>query len=548
MADDDKLMAKSYADSRLETNMVRTVSWWHVFFIAAGVPALILFSMGGISALTGPVAVLAWSLSMIIGFIDCFIYAEIAGLHPRKSGGTAVHGATAWIRYSKFTAPMSLWCNWIAWSPVLSIGSGLAAGYLLSIFYGPDATVNTWQVTLVDLGFLKDGLTLRINATFFLALVILLLVFAFQHRGILQTARIQTAMAIGTLVPIAVVTIIPLITGDVMRSNFSPFVPGVPDASGVIQPGAWNLAGWTLVLGAFFIAAWSTYGFETAVCYMSEFRNPGRDMSRAILYSGLLCIGFFSVVPFVFQGVIGLEGMLDPGIYSGAGVGKAMAEMLHAGAFVTNLIVVLLFFSLIMCIMTSMAGSSRTLYQGGNDGWLPKYLDHVNKHGAPTNAMWTDLGFNMILLLMSDYIFVLAVSNVCYIIFNFLNLNAGWIHRIDNKDVHRPWRAPSVLLFAGTALAYVNVFAMGGGADVWGKRTLITGLVAAALIIPVFLFRHYVRDKGKFPDHLFKDLLLEGQTELGPKRAGVLPYVAFGGGVVVMLISYLIFQTSVFTG
>jgi hypothetical protein len=37
--------------------------------------------------------------------------------------------------------------------------------------------------------------------------------------------------------------------------------------------------------------------------------------------------------------------------------------------------------------------------------------------------MWTDLGFNVILLLMSDYVFVLAASNVGYIIFNFLNLH-----------------------------------------------------------------------------------------------------------------------------
>ena len=132
---------KSYAEMRMETNMVRTVSWWHVFFIAAGVPALVLFSMGGIAAITGPVAPLAWTISMIIGFIDCFIYAEIAGLHPRKSGGTAVHGATAWIRYSKYTAPLSLWCNWVAWSPVLAIGSGLAAGYLLSIFFAADASI-----------------------------------------------------------------------------------------------------------------------------------------------------------------------------------------------------------------------------------------------------------------------------------------------------------------------------------------------------------------------------------------------------------------------
>ena len=30
-----------------------------------------------------------------------------------------------------------------------------------------------------------------------------------------------------------------------------------------------------------------------------------------------------------------------------------------------------------------MAGSSRTLYQASRDGWLPRYLTHVNPHGAP---------------------------------------------------------------------------------------------------------------------------------------------------------------------
>lgn len=528
--------------------MRRDIDWKGAFFVAAGVPALVLFSMGAISATVGGPAWIIWIVSVLCGFIQAFTYAEIAGLHPSKTGGTAVHGATAWIRYSKYTAPMSLWCNWLAWSPVLSIGSGLAAGYLLSIFFAPDAKINTWSVTLVKLGFLKEGLSLRINGTFFLALVILLVVFAIQHRGILQTARIQTAMTIGTLVPLFAICIIPLITGDVVSANFSPFNPLALDGAGNVIKGAWDIPGWTLIMGGFFIAAWSTYGFETAVCYMSEFKNPGRDMSRAILYSGLLCIVAFSFIPVVFQGVLGTQAMLAPGIYDGSGLGLAMAQMVHAGLLITKLLVILLFFSLLMTIMTSMAGSSRTLYQGGKDGWLPKYLDHTNKHGAPTHAMWTDLGFNLILLLMSNYVFVLAVSNVCYILFNFLNLNAGWIHRIDNKDVHRPWRSPTVLLFAGTGLAYVNVFAMGGGADVWGKRTLLTGLVAAALIVPVFLFRHYVRDKGKFPDHLFSDLLLEGQTELGPKKAGVLPYVALAVGAGVMLLGYVIFQTSVFTG
>jgi hypothetical protein len=59
--------------------------------------------------------------------------------------------------------------------------------------------------------------------------------------------------------------------------------------------------------------------------------------------------------------------------------------------------------------------------------------------------------------------------------------------------------------------------------------------------VPFFLFRHYVVDGGKFPDDMWKDLLLPGQKELGPKRAGVLPHLALAGGVASMLLGYYIF-------
>ena len=333
--------------------------------------------------------------------------------------------------------------------------AGLGAGYLLSVFFAPTAHVNTWQVTLVDLGFLKSGLTLRVNATFIIGAVILLAVWSIQHRGILRTARIQTALTIGSLAPLLLVTLIPLITGDVVAKNFSPFRP---------INGHWNITGWTYFLGALFIAAWSAYAFETTVCYMSEFKNPARDMAKAILWSGLFCIAVFFLVPFVFQGVLGTQAMLAPGINSGAGVGAALASMLNAGSGVTKLFVVLLFFTLVLAIMTAMSGSSRTLFQGGEDGWLPKYLSHLNKHKVPTYAMWTDLALNMVLLLMSNYVFVLAVSNCNYMIFNFLNLNAGWIHRVDNARVPRPFRAPRPLFILGVSFAYVNVFLLGAGA------------------------------------------------------------------------------------
>src|SRR5579864_1039792 len=126
------------------STLQRTLTWRDAFWVACGVPAYVLFSIGAIAATVGQPAWLVWVLSVLMGFVQAFTYAEIAGLFPNKSGGASVYGAIAWLRYSKLVAPVSVWCNWFAWSPVLAIGSGLAAGYILSGLFAPDSVVNTW--------------------------------------------------------------------------------------------------------------------------------------------------------------------------------------------------------------------------------------------------------------------------------------------------------------------------------------------------------------------------------------------------------------------
>lgn len=556
----DAITADLYEDVVSQNaSLHRKISWKGAFWVASGVPALVLFSMGAISATVGKPAWMVWMLSIAFGFIQAFTYAEIAGLFPHKSGGASVYGAVAWVRYSKFIAPVSVWCNWFAWSPVLAIGSGLAAGYILSALFAPDAVINTWQITLLDLGGLKDGLVLRINATFILGAAVLLGVFAIQHGGILRSAKTTTILGVTALIPLMLIGLVPIITGDAPSSNFFPLSPLAYDAVGNVIDGAWDLNGWTLMAGGLFIAAWSTYGFETAVCYTREFKNPKTDTFKAIFYSGLLCIAVFTLVPLAFQGHLGLgqmvtpavtdaagnvtaaatyNGMLAPEIYSGMGVAGALSGMLGGGAFVANILVIMLVLALLLSIMTSMAGSSRTLYQASVDGWLPKYLSHVNEHGAPTRAMWTDLCFNLVLLMMSDYVFILAASNVGYIIFNFLNLNSGWIHRMDRPKWDRPYRAPTILLILGGLLGYVNLALMGMGANIWGSGTLMTGLVFASLILPVFIYRHFVQDKGVFPKSMLEDMHLIGNEVGVANRAGMLPYAALVAGVLVVYFSH----------
>ena len=541
------------------TGLHRKIGWAGAFWVASGVPALVLFSIGSIAATVGKPSWIIWAISICFGFIQSFSYAEIAGLFPHKSGGASVYGAVAWVRYSKLLAPLSVWCNWFAWSPVLAIGSGLGAGYVLNMLFPATAAINTWQITLIDLGWLSSGLSLRVNATFVIGAAILLTTFAIQHRGILQAARLQMILAISALLPLLLVGVYPLLTGDLPMHNLFPLYPLAKDAGGRVIDGTWDLSGIELMAGGLFIAAWSTYGFETAVCYTREFKDPRRDTVKAIVYSGLLCLVFFTLVPLAFQGALGLgqlvspevkdaagnvtqaavyDGILSPGIYSGMGVCEAMAKIVHAGSWGEFILKPMLVFALVLAIMTSMAGSSRTLYQASVDGWLPKYLSHVNHNGAPTRAMWTDLVFNLVLLLMSDYVVILAMSNVGYIIFNFLNLNAAWIHRLDRPTWERPFKAPKWVLGAGALLSFVNLALMGLGADVWGKGTLISGIVFSALIVPVFIWRHYVTDKGRFPDAMLDDMDLSNASI--KRRAGFLPYAALVLGVVVVFVSHWI--------
>ncbi len=515
----------------------RGIDWTGAFWVASGVPPLVLFSIGAVAATVGKLSWVVWTLSIGLGFIQSFTYAEIAGLFPNKSGGTSIYGAIAWVRYSKIVAPISVWCNWFAWSPVQATGSALAAGYILTALFAPDAAVNTWQITLLDLGWLKTGLSLRINAVFVLGAVIMFSVKYIQDGGILRSANTTKILGISAMIPLILIGVVPILTGDIVSAHFFPLAPLLRDTAGRVSDGSWNLAGITVFAGGMFLAAWSTYGFETAVCYTSELRNPKTDTFKAIFYSGLLCVVVYTLVPFAFQGYLGLEGMLAPDIYSGMGVAAVMAHMVHVGRIGGAVVVIMLILALVLSLMTSMAGSSRTLYQASVDGWLPKYLSKVNEHRAPSNAMLTDLVFNLLLLLLSDSVFVIGAANVGYMIFNFLNLNSGWMHRVDRPRQERPWRAPSWILAAGAVLSFVNLAFMGLGADVYGVGTLTTGLGFVALVVPIFIYRHYVQDKGVFPDVMAEDLGLDrGQAAV--KHAGIWPYVVIAAGIAVVVVTH----------
>ena len=219
--------------------------------------------------------------------------------------------------------------------------------------------------------------------------------------------------------------------------------------------------------------------------------------------------------------------------------------MVGGAGFINSIMVMLMILALLLSIMTAMAGSSRTLYQGSVDGWLPRYLSHVNAHGAPTRAMWTDLVFNLIVLAIAaadatSFFFILAVSNCGYIIFNFLNLNAGWIHRIDNGHIARPWRAPTSLLGARRDLRLRQRGVHGRRREGVEPDGAVGRPHRGSPHHPGVLVPALRAGRGQVPrGHACRPR--HEAADLAVRKAGMLPYLTLAAGVVVMLVANWLF-------
>jgi len=524
-----------FDEERDGSGLKREIGWTHAVWVATGAPALVLFSIGAIAATVGSPSWLVWVLSVCIGSLQMFTYAEVCSMFTHKSGGTAISGSMAWLNYGKVFPAVSAWTYWLGWTPVIAIGTSLASGYVLSALFPANSIVNTWSFVFLNLG---GGIQLQISATFFLSLFLVLVCFFIQSKGILSIARVQMVFAISSLVPLGLIGIVPLITGDAPLAHFTPFVPLAHDLKGNVIPGKWDGAGITLFAAGLFIAAWSTYGLETALVYTREFTNPKKDTVKAAIGISLVCLFFYAIVPISFQGALGLSGMLDPGIYSGAGVGLAMAHMVGLTGWGVDIVIVMLLATLLLSVMAAIAGSARTLFQSSKDGFLPRYLQYTNKNGTPTRAMWTDLSINVLLLTMSNDVFILAISNVCYMTFIFMNLQSGWIHRMDRPDWVRSYKAPSWLLGAGAVCGFFDMFLIGMGANAYGPGVLLWGFIIVFAIIPIFIFRHYIMDKGKFPSDFSADIQPGGPFTAVDFKAGYLPYAAVAGAALAVFLGY----------
>jgi amino acid transporter len=392
----------------------------------------------------------------------------MAGTFPRKSGGHSLYGAEAWRRRNRFLPPMTVWGNWFAWSPVLAIGGLLIGGYAQAQWLPSQ----DWEVSFGPFS---------ITIATVIGDAVLLEIFWINHFSIKDSARIQQVLGIVSLLPIALLIIVPVFEGKINIDNLGPVQP---------PSGDWFTWGtFETIAAGLFVAAWSAYAFETTICYTAEFRDPGKDAPRAIIGAGLLNLVFYGLGPIVLLGVVGPERIAeDPSV----AFAPLASDTFGAGA---DVVIALLIIAFILIINTAILGSARTLFQASVDGYTIKGLDKLSKRRVPTRAMGFDVGVNLLLMLLGTPISILAASTVGYMITNILDLSGGWLLNRDTRKMQVPYRAPRTIMRFAPTLAGFNFVLLFCGGPSWGWGAVALGWGIVLLSIPLYLYRQWADNK-----------------------------------------------------
>ncbi|MCP9002013.1 APC family permease [Pseudarthrobacter sp. RMG13] len=471
-------MSKNRSDG--VDDLERSIDWKQGLAIALGVPLLILPSLGYLPMYLSAAAILIWGLSVVQGFFQNAAYAEMATTFPKASGlpGFAQHifrteNYQGKYDKSKLIGGFSAWSYWFAWTPVLAIFSILVGGYLHGLFPVLGETFTEYQLSLVSGVVIFGGL------------------FAVNWFGLKDGAKLGYILAAFSLIPLVVLTVAPFATGHVELTNIT--------GNWLPTDWAWDLHHILILFGIFAIAQWSACAWETAAIYGPEYKNPAKDVPKALLACGIICFFSYVLVQTAVIGVLGVDGVLAEPVSPLIPVAQAVFG--QAGSMIT---IIMLIAAMILIIQTAYLGSSRAMHSMAAEGNLPRSLGKTNRHGTPFVAMLVIGAFNLLLISMGNPAAIVAASAIGYTCANGISLFA-YVRAKKHPDfaaLERPFTAPrgwkNVAIVFGlfnlplclVGVVYLNSLEIG-----WTPTWV--GFIVLALYIPIWFYSQHESSRSK---------------------------------------------------
>lgn len=468
----------------------------------------------------GPAAVVSWVLGGSMMTIIAITFAELSSTFPVTGGSVRFlqlsHGPLA-----SFTMA---WIGWLSSAAVGPIETLAILQYANNYIPGLMHKVEHVYV-LSHMGML-------------VAAGVLLLMCGINVYGVKFLARANNSVVVVKIVA-PVVTAIVLLFGAFHLNNFTApsFAPF--GLKGIVH--ALPIAG----------VVFSFMGFSAAVQLAGEVKNPQRSLPIALIGAMLISLVIYVVLQIAFVGVLnpgdfalgwshlGFSG--DAGPFAGIAIALGVAwlsYLLYVGAIVAPFGTGLVF----------SASTARLVYAMGENGYLPKFLEKLNRHGVPGRIILVNFLVGLLLFLpfpswrsmvgflVSAFVFTYAVGPLALIVL-----------RKTMPKQPRPFRIPAARIMCLLAFYFCNLIVY------WTGWAIVSKMLVAMLIGYVVLGLFKLSARGKA-------LALEWHKALWMIAylimLGLISYLGpFGGGagvvefgldfILIAAMSFLIYEAAI---
>ena len=514
MSDEVKAAAAPVSNNTL----VRSIDWKQGLIIAMGIPILIVPSLCDLSVNLWAMSIAIWVLSVLSGFLLNIPLGEMcATFGVAGIGGSIQHifrddekykGRK--VNYGRMIGSLGAWAYFATWVPVIPIFTIMTGVYINDYF---------------ELGFSGSS-----NTLFYLLLGVLIYGFIIitGRKGLEGGAKAQLVLAAITIVPILIIVMVPLFTGDFHMNNITDEV----------VPAGWKWDGNAIlmILGCFTVAQWSAVGWESAATYGAEYKEPSKDVPKALMSCGLLCLFMYFVIAFCMYGALGISGINAAG--AATLIPIAESDFGNIGGAVA---VVLLIAGMVMIIQTAFLGTARTIQIMAKDGNFPYMFSKTNIYGVPMYAMFFEAAIGFIIILAGITASqILAVSALGFAIALGMCMLAFIKSRRDPrfKDVERVYRAPKWALPGAYFMCIFEFFFMIPGLlyyvyDSMGFGYVIIGICATLLYVPCWIVIQWWNTQ-KHPN-MNTGVMFEKEENPQPKLMGIFAIV----GAILLFTSFL---------
>ena len=407
----------------------------------------------------GPASLLSWVLAVCVLGLLALIHAELGTAYP-VAGGTARFPAFAFGRLAGFTAG---WVSWLQAVTLAPIEVEASLQYLNNI---------PWVNTHMNLVSSADD---TLTATGLVWATLLMALFTWINLVGVKLLSESNKYTMIWKFAVPVLTIIILLSLSFHPGNFSAgggfFAKGVNGIFAAMPAGV----------------VFAAQGFEQAIQFGGEAKNPQKDIARAVLIAMAVGAAIYILLEIAFIGSLDPAALIhgwDKPIEKGDfGPYATLATAAGAGWF-AYILYIDAFVSPAGTGLVYLGASARFTYAQSHANELPKVFSKLTRRGIPVWSVVLAFIVGLIAFLPfpSWQSLVGLITSATAMMYAFAPVSLAALRRRDPNRV-RPYRLKAAMVLAPLGFIAANLVVYWGGWDTTWKLDI--GIAAGLVILVV---------------------------------------------------------------